>query len=89
MGIAVTHVAYNGDILKYARVSAITVDMASGQAAATLVGYKSRDDRISGGDRYQIFVHTYPLPTPQPEDLLKHAYTVLAEEFPDLDWTEI
>jgi hypothetical protein len=89
MGIAVTHIAYNGEVLKYARVSSITVDLATGQAAATLSGYKSQEDRLSGGDRYQVFVHQFSLPTPQPEDLLAYAYQVLSQEFPDLDWAEV
>jgi hypothetical protein len=89
MGIAVNHVAYNGEILKYARITMIAVDLASNQAAATVMGYKSKEDRQRSGDPYQLLVHSFELPTPHPENLLEHAYVVLAQQLPDLDWTEV
>lgn len=89
MGIAVNHFAYNGEVLKYARISAIAVDLASDQAAATITGYKTKEDRQRGTDPYQLLVHSFALPKPHPENLLEHAYTVLSQELPQLDWTEV
>lgn len=89
MGIAVNHFNYNGEILKYARISAIAVDVASDQVAFTLTGYKNKEARLNGGDQYQLLVHSSTLPKPHPEDLLQYAYTVLPQELPDLDWEEV
>ncbi len=89
MGIAVNHISYSGEILKYARVSMVTVDIASNKAAAMITGYRSKEDRLRGTDAYQLLVHSFDLPRPHPEDLLNHAYAVLREQRPELDWTEV
>ncbi len=89
MGIAINHISYSGEVLKYARVSMVTVDIASNKAAATVTGYRSREDRMQGTDAHQLLVHSFDLPRPHPVNLLEHAYAVLREQRPELDWTEI
>lgn len=89
MGISVSHISYNGEVLRYARISMVTVDIASNKAAATVTGYRSKEDRLRGTDAFQLLVHSFDLPRPHPEDLLAHAYAVLSQDRPELDWSEV